>query len=389
MDITIHPVQNPLCTPSPSPPGSPSEEIDVEFTAASYPPSGRYDAGHFFSRAKLPSDADPLLLKTRLQSEQTLAELRKRKNGTKGRTLGSFYKNQNERIKSMLKSMDDHIEEAAEDEDNNRRAVKIAIYGSLVCNWDSVFDPAANFVLNYCHRKAQRVDLQAYPSGGARFETVGDLTYSGVMAAVSVVLVAFSIQELIKGDSDLEIYVPAVVAVGIAFVTKLGLFLYCYSIRGKNSQVRVLWEDHRNDLFINGFGLFTSAAGAKIQWWIDPAGAMIISFILIFVWGNTIYHHFTYLAGRAAPQEFQQLVLYKSLTFAEGIEKIDSCVVYHSGPVYIVEIDIVMASDTPLWKAHDISQALQDKIEELPKVGRAFVHVDHEVSHKPEHRKYK
>lgn len=84
-------------------------------------------------------------------------------------------------------------------------------------------------------------------------------------------------------------------------MTKLALFLYCHSLRGKNSQVRVLWEDQcvagsliatrftrriairtvvlttvvlvcvvahsRNDLFINGFGLFTSAAGAKIAWW--------------------------------------------------------------------------------------------------------------------------
>lgn len=46
-----------------------------------------------------------------------------------------------------------------------------------------------------------------------------------------------------------------------------------------------------------------------------------------------------------------------------------------------------MHADTPLWKAHDISQELQDKLEELPLVERAFVHVDHEVSHKAEHRK--
>ena len=42
-----------------------------------------------------------------------------------------------------------------------------------------------------------------------------------------------------------------------------------------------------------------------------------------------------------------------------------------------------MAADTPLWKAHDLSQQLQDKIEVLPNVGRAFVHVDHETTHTP------
>jgi len=42
-----------------------------------------------------------------------------------------------------------------------------------------------------------------------------------------------------------------------------------------------------------------------------------------------------------------------------------------------------MDAHTPLWKAHDISQQLQDKIEVLPNVERAFVHVDHETDHIP------
>ena len=35
--------------------------------------------------------------------------------------------------------------------------------------------------------------------------------------------------------------------------------------------------ESRNDLAINGFGIFTSCAGAKVAWFIDPMGAMIIS----------------------------------------------------------------------------------------------------------------
>lgn len=42
-----------------------------------------------------------------------------------------------------------------------------------------------------------------------------------------------------------------------------------------------------------------------------------------------------------------------------------------------------MPGDTPLWKAHDLSQAMQDKLETLPGVERAFVHVDHETTHRP------
>ncbi|GAA5974598.1 hypothetical protein JCM11641_007018 [Rhodosporidiobolus odoratus] len=366
-------------------------------------------AAAYFGPALTPvGSADPLLLRDKLQSEAHISELRKRK----GNKSGAFYKKQNETIEGLLKSLDRHVEEAEEEEDANRLAIKIAIYGSLGANCvlavlqlyaaisslslsifgtaiDSVFDPAANFVLLWCHRKATKVDLRKYPSGGSKFETIGDIVYSGVMGAVSLILVAFSIQDLARQNTEKELHIPALVVVGIAFLTKLALFLYCHSIRSKNSQVRVLWEDHRNDLFINGFGLFTSAAGSKIAWWIDPVGAMVISLVLICTWGNTCATHFGYLAGKAAPPDFINLVTYKAMTFAEQIDQIDSVQVYHNGPRYVVEVDLVMDSETTLRVAHDVSQALQDKLEELPQVDRAFVHVDHETSHKPEHRKTK
>ncbi|KAJ7164635.1 CDF-like metal transporter [Mycena crocata] len=360
------------------------------------------------------SDDDPLLLASRLQTEEHIKNLRQRKKGRKqGKVVGEFYEKQNKQIEALLMTMDQHIENAQEEEDTHRLAIKIAIYGSLIANcvlailqiyaavsslslsffataMDSVFDPLANIVLNYCHRKAISVDPRRYPSGGSRLETIGDIVYAGAMGSVSVVLIAFSLQDLARGDPKKEdFHIPAVVVVGIAFLTKFVLFVYCFSIRSKNSQVRVLWEDHRNDLFVNGFGILTSSAGAKLLWWIDPLGALLISAALIVVWGRTLYRQFLLLAGVAAPLEFQQLVIYKAMMFADDIKQIDSCTVYHAGPDYVVELDIVMEADTPLWKAHDLSQALQDKIEQLPNVGRAFVHVDHEISHKPEHRKTK
>ncbi|KAJ7712420.1 CDF-like metal transporter [Mycena metata] len=365
-------------------------------------------------RSSVSNDADPLLLASRLQSEEHIQNLRSRKKKRKqGKIVGQFYEKQNKQIESLLLTMDQHIEIAQEEEDTNRLAIKIAIYGSLAANSvlgalqiyaavsslslsffataiDAVFDPLANLVLNYCHRKAISADPRRYPSGGSRLETIGDIVYASAMGSVSVVLIAFSIQDLARGTtSDKSIHIPAVVVVGFAFLTKLVLFIYCFSIRSKNSQVRVLWEDHRNDLFINGFGILTASAGAKLRWWIDPLGALLISVALIIVWGRTIYRQFLLLAGISAPLQFHQFVLYKAMLFADDIKQIDSCSVYHAGPDYVVEIDIVMDAETPLWKAHDISQALQDKIEQLPNVGRAYVHVDHEISHKPEHRKVK
>ncbi|KAK0470304.1 CDF manganese transporter [Desarmillaria tabescens] len=370
---------------------------------------------------------DPFRLRAALRDPDDVAALRRRWNPRKQRHIGKFYETQNEKIDAMLKACfrasELHARDGEDDTRENALKVKIAVYASFIANCilsilqlyaaisslslsffataaDSVFDPAANLLLNMLHRKSKRVDFDKYPGGGARLTTIGNIVYSFAMLSVSILLVAFSIQDLTthKDGETLEFKVPSVIAVGVAFdeettqlypaFTKVLLFLYCFSIRNSSSQVQVLWEDHRNDLLINGFGILTSSAGAKLKWWIDPMGAVIISCVIIVSWTYTSYIQFGYLAGKAAPHEFTQLVIYKTLTFSDEIKQIDSCRAYHSGEKFLVEVDIVMPSDTPLWKSHDLSQDLQDKLETLPMVERAFVHVDHEVSHKPEHRKY-
>jgi hypothetical protein len=58
-----------------------------------------------------------------------------------------------------------------------------------------------------------------------------------------------------------------------------------------------LWQDHRNDLFINGFGILTSVGGSKLRWWIDPIGAIILSILNNIVWLRTAMKEFLLLIG--------------------------------------------------------------------------------------------
>ena len=92
------------------------------------------------------------------------------------------------------------------------------------------------------------------------------------MGSVNFIVIVESARELLKhGDKSLNnFHIPSIAAVAaalgvLAYLTmlimltnfkgvKFLLFLYCYSVRSKSSQVEVLWEDHRNDLFINSFG---------------------------------------------------------------------------------------------------------------------------------------
>ncbi|KZO94089.1 CDF manganese transporter [Calocera viscosa TUFC12733] len=353
---------------------------------------------------------DPYSFRHALKTEEQLKELRSKKGG-KG--LERYHAHQNELIRSLLTPMDDITLQAKEAEEESRTPVKIAVWASLIANAalsilqiyaaassaslsllatgiDSVFDIGSNVMLFWLHKKAMTLDLNKWPVGGNRLETIGNVIYGSLMAAVNLVVIVESVRVLIShndADNTNDFHLPSIIAVAAALGVKVLLFFYCFSIRKASSQVEILWEDHRNDLFVYSFGILMSAGGSKLRWWLDPAGGLIIAMGVILAWSFTSYKEYALLAGKAAPHDFLQLVIYKALTFSNEIDKIDTVRAYHSGPEYFVEVDIVMPGDTPLWKAHDISQAMQDKIEALPGVERCFVHVDHETTHKPEHRK--
>ncbi|KAK4684780.1 hypothetical protein P7C73_g5386, partial [Tremellales sp. Uapishka_1] len=345
-----------------------TSERDIEFTAS-------VRAG----------ERDPLRLRAKVVSDDTIKSV---KHGRKGRKIAQYYEEQNDHINDLLKPLAAHHQDAAQEAEDNAWRVKVAVNLSF----------AANICLAilqlYAAISSLSLALFASALDAANLldlALVGNIVYGSAMGGVNVILIVESIQEFIthSGSDTKTFHLIPIIVVGVAFCTKLALFLYCFAIRKSSSQVQVLWEDHRNDLLTNGFGILTSAGGAKLAWWIDPMGATIIAVCIITIWTITVREQFTFLAGVAAPPEYHSLVIYKAMTFHSEILQVDTCRVYHSGPQYFVELDIVLRPELSLRETHDIVQDLQDQIEALPDVDRCFVHADYEVDHKPEHRKTK
>lgn len=345
--------------------------------------------------------------------------------------LQEFYETQNENIERFLTPVEEHVRVAKELNNQNQLKFKIAVWGSFAANVvlsiiqiygavssgslslfttmaDAIFDPMSNLTLLLSNKAVSRVDPRKFPAGKARIETAGNICFCFLMTAVSCIIIAFSIKELVDG-SETEtsaFHLPSVIAVAVAFATKFSLFLYCWALRNQYSQIRILWEDHRNDLLINGFGILTSVGGSKLRWWIDPMGAVILSVLISFLWLRTAYSEFLLLVGVTADTQMQQLITYickyshvlkyffwprirtntlAAMTHSPMINAIDTVRAYTSGPRLLVEVDVVMDPAATLLATHDVAEELQIKLESLPDVERAYVHVDYETTHKPEH----
>lgn len=111
----------------------------------------------------------------------------------------------------------------------------------------------------------------------------------------------------------------------------------------------------------------------------------MLSCLVAFLWLRTAYSEFQLLIGVTAPTHILQLITYVSMTHSPHILSLDTVRAWYSGPRITVEVDIVLHPDQTLRETHDIAEDLQNKLESLPDVERAYVHCDHESEHKPEH----
>ena len=257
------------------------------------------------------------------------------KKSRKARRLHGFYENQNEQIERWLKPVDEHVRLAKEIKGDNQLKYKIAVIGSFAANLvlaalqlfaaissgslalmatmsDAIFDPLSNLSLIICNRAVNKVDPRTFPSGKARIETAGNIFFCFLMTSVAFIIIVLSVAEMSRGSQPRTkpLHLPSLISVGIAFCTKLTLFIYCWALRNTYSQVRILWEDHRNDLLINGVGILTSIGGSKLRWWIDPAGAIVLAFVISALWLRTAYSEFQLLIGITADTSMQQWITY-------------------------------------------------------------------------------
>lgn len=93
------------------------------------------------------------------------------------------------------------------------------------------------------------------------------------------------------------------------------------------------------------------------------------------------------LTGQAASADDLKQLTYMAYRFSKKIVAVDTVRGYYCGDRLMVEVDIILPPDCPLREAHDIGEALQDALELMENVERAFVHLDYSADHDIEHRR--
>ncbi|KAF3796813.1 Metal tolerance protein 5 [Nymphaea thermarum] len=237
--------------------------------------------------------------------------------------------------------------------------------GSLVIiatTLDSLLDILSGFILWYTAFSMQKPNPYQYPIGKTRMQPV---------------------EKVFAMTKEQEEWIIGIM-ISVTIV-KFLLVVYCRSFH--NEIIKAYAQDHLFDVVSSMVGLVAALLANSINHWIDPVGAILLALYTIRTWSVTVLDNVNSLVGRSAEPEYLQELTFLCWNHHKAIKHIDTVRAYTFGSSYFVEVDIVLPADMLLREAHDIGEELQEKLEQLPDIERAFVHLDYEYTHKPEHAK--
>ncbi|XP_015932422.1 metal tolerance protein 9 [Arachis duranensis] len=334
----------------------------------------------------------------------------------KQRKVAEYYKKQ-ERLLEGFNEMDTMAETGffpgsltEEEMKQLAKSERMAVYVSNACNlllfaakvfasveskslaviastMDSLLDLLSGFILWFTANAMKTPNRFHYPIGKKRMQPVGIIVFASVMATLGLQILIESGRELITKTKPEMDPVKLNWMIGIMVsVTVVKFILMVYCRRFKNEIVRAYAQDHFFDVITNSVGLAAAVLAVKFYWWLDSTGAIVIALYTINTWTRTVIENVWSLIGRTAPPDFLAKLTYLIWNHHEQIKHIDTVRAYTFGAHYFVEVDIVLPEDMLLNQAHNIGETLQEKLEQLPEVERAFVHIDFEFTHRPEHK---
>ncbi|CAJ0592421.1 unnamed protein product [Cylicocyclus nassatus] len=243
----------------------------------------------------------------------------------------------------------------------------LSVVASLV---DSAMDITSGVVLWYTCHLIVKSSAHHYPVGLNRLEPLATLIIGMIMVFSNVFVLQQAAVDCISGNVHPRVDIPTLVILCSGTAVKAVLFIICRS--RKTTASRVLTIDQRNDCITN----LVALAGAYLGdgWWpyADPIGASVVSGVIIITWIMTVKEQVPLLIGRTASPQLINRIINVAISHDDQIKHLETVHVYHFGANFLVELHVVMDGNTTLFKAHDVAESLENKLEQLSFVERAF-----------------
>ncbi|HEX9019471.1 MAG TPA: cation diffusion facilitator family transporter [Anaerolineaceae bacterium] len=225
---------------------------------------------------------------------------------------------------------------------------------------------------------AQRPPDLSHPQGHSRFEPLVGLMVTISMSFAGYEAARAAIERFMQGGLSVEPGLPTIVLL-FSSVMKLGMFFFIRGIARKlaSPTLATTAKDNLSDV-LTSMAAFLGAFGSKyIAPITDPIGGMLVAlwiFRAAFLAGR---ENLGFLVGAGASAELRERVV-AVVAAVPGVQRVHHMMTEYVGPRLVVDLHVNVDGKMTLNEAHAISDEVISRLEALPEIDRAYVHIEPE-----------
>jgi cation diffusion facilitator family transporter len=224
---------------------------------------------------------------------------------------------------------------------------------------------------------AQRPPDLSHPQGHSRFEPMVGLMVTLSMAFAGFEAARNAYERFAAGGLAVEPGLPTIVLLAAAAI-KLGMFLAIRSIALKlqSPTLKTTAQDNLSDV-LTSTAAFIGVMGSHLHPLLDPIAGFAVAAWIFRAAFRAGQENFGFLTGAGASEELRKRIVEEAAAVS-GVLGVHHTMTEYVGPQLVVDIHINVDGNKTLNESHAISDAVIGRLEALPEVDRAYVHVEPE-----------
>lgn len=240
---------------------------------------------------------------------------------------------------------------------------------------NSVSDVAYSLMMVLGLWVAQRPPDLSHPQGHSRFEPFVGLMVTLSMAFAGYEAARNSIERFIAGGAAIEVGLPTLVLL-LAAAIKAGMFITIRNIARKvnSPTLSTTATDNLNDVLTSA-AAFLGIIGSTIWPLLDPIAGLLVAVWIFRAVFNAGRENLKFLTGAGASEELRKQIV-EVAEAVPGVLRVHHTMTDYVGPKLMVDLHINVQGSMTLSEAHLISDEVIHRLEQLPDVDRAYVHIE-------------
>lgn len=259
------------------------------------------------------------------------------------------------------------------------KGIVAAVSGSVALYADaanSISDVFYSLLMSLGLWISQKPPDPGHPQGHSRFEPLTGLVVAAAMTIAAYEAGRAAIESFLAGGMAVSVGWPTVaLLVGAALKGVMYILIHRIAEQAGSPTLDAAAQDNLADVLTSVAAFAGTLASQFIHPLADPIAGLLVALWIakaaLEVWRENL----TYLTGGGASAELQATIV-AAAGDVEGVERVHQVITEHVGPELVADLHINVDGNLPLFDAHEISDAVQARVEAINGIDRAYVHLE-------------